>query len=150
MISLREEGLARSIGVSNFHVHHLDRLAIATGVTPVVNRVECHPWLPQNELRAVHAQRRIVTQAWSPLARGRMLADPTIRGISERLGVSAAQLILAWHLHRGLSVIPKSNRVQRLAENAAAVDLSLDAEVMAAIDSLETGERTGADPDDRD
>lgn len=149
LIELRDEGLVRSIGVSNFTAEHLQRLIDETGVTPAINQVESHPWLPQHDLRAFHAEHGIVTQAWSPLGRGRLLDDATIAGIAEKHGASPAQVIIAWHLALGGAVIPKSNSRERLVENLAAVNLTLDDADMDAIAGLETGERTGTHPDDR-
>lgn len=150
LVSLREEGLVRSIGVANFHVHHLDRLAERGLPAPVLNQVECHPWLPQEALRAWQADRGILTQAWSPLARGRLLVDPVIRGVAAAHGATPAQVLLAWQLSREVAVIPKTTGAHRLTENALAVDLVLTEADMLSIAHLESGVRTGADPDDRD
>ncbi|MGD8167470.1 aldo/keto reductase [Herbiconiux sp. P16] len=150
---LAADGRARSIGVANFHTKHLDRLIAETGTTPVVNQVELHPWLPQSEVRAYDASRGILTQSWSPLARGHVL-DPAhgsemLAVLAQKHGKSPAQIVLRWHVQLGLSVIPKSVTPSRIRENIDVFDFELDADDLAAIASLETGERTGVDPDDR-
>ena len=147
LIRLREEGRARSIGVANFHQSHLDRLIAETGVTPALNQVELHPSLSQAALRAHDDRLGIVTQSWTPLGRGAVFSDPQVQAIAERLDATPAQVILRWHLQHGLSVIPKSERPERLAENFAALDLVLTDADMAALDGLDSGQRTGPDPD---
>jgi 2,5-diketo-D-gluconate reductase A len=148
LIRLRDEGRVSSIGVSNFHVHHLERIIGETGVTPVVNQVELHPWLPQAELRAAHERLGIRTEAWSPLARGRVLGTPLLDAIAAKHGRSPAQVVLAWHVHLGNVVIPKASSAERIRENLDVFDVRLDAEDLAALATLESGERTGRDPDD--
>jgi len=147
---LRADGRARSIGVSNFHPHHLDRLLAETEVVPVLNQVEMHPWLPQAEVRAYNAAHGILTEAWSPLARGRIVGNATLDAIGAKHGKSAAQVVLAWHLSLGSIVIPKSVTPERIRENIDVFDIVLDAEDLVAIESLDSGERTGKDPDDLD
>lgn len=144
---VREEGKARSIGVSNFHVHHLERLARETDTVPALNQVELHPRLQQNALRSYHDEHGIATEAWSPLARGHFLGDPPLVRIAARYGVTAAQVVIRWHLQRGTIVIPKSVTPERIRENMSVFEFQLDDEDMAAIATLETGERTGTDPD---
>jgi len=146
--TLRADGRARSIGVSNFHTHHLDRLLAETGIVPAVNQVELHPWLQQRELRAYNAAHGILTEDWSPLARGRAIGNPTLDAIGARYGKSAAQVVLRWHLDLGDVVIPKSVTPERIRENLDVFDFSLDAADLAAITALDAGERTGKDPDD--
>jgi 2,5-diketo-D-gluconate reductase A len=141
------DGRARSIGVSNFHEHHLRRLFDETDVVPAVNQIEVHPWLPQNELRAFCAERRIAVEAWSPLARGALLDDPTIGEIASRLRRTPAQVVLRWHIERGDIVFPKSTRPERIAENFAIFDFSLDEDEVAAISALDCGRRIGPDPE---
>lgn len=145
---IRAEGRARSIGVANFHTHHLDRLATETDVVPAVNQVELHPWLPQEEVRRYDAEHGIVTEAWSPLARGRVLGDPTLDRLAAKHGVSPAQIVIRWQLQLGNVVIPKSSTPARIRENLDVFGFALDADDLAAIAALETGERTGKDPDD--
>ncbi|MDO5614021.1 MAG: aldo/keto reductase [Paracoccus sp. (in: a-proteobacteria)] len=147
LIRLREEGRARSIGVANFHQAHLDRLIAETGVTPALNQIELHPSLPQVALRAHNDRLGIVTQSWTPLGRGHLFAAPEVVAIAGRLGATPAQVILRWHVQNGLSVIPKSERPERLRENLAALDLVLSDEDMAALNALDSGHRTGPDPD---
>jgi 2,5-diketo-D-gluconate reductase A len=147
LVRLQAEGRVRSIGVANFHVHHVDRIVAETGVAPVLNQVEMHPWLPQRELREDHAARDIRIQAWSPLARGRVLADPTLAGIAAKHGRSPAQVVLRWHVQQGVGAIPKASSPARIRENLDVFGFALDEADVAAIASLESGERTGRDPD---
>lgn len=149
LIELRDAGRVRTIGVSNFTEEHLRRIIDETGVVPAINQVESHPWLPQHELRAFHDANGIVTQAWSPLGRGRLLEDPVIGGIAGRLGVSPAQAVIRWHLQLGGALIPKSTNPQRLRENLDVDGFELTDDDMAAIAGLATGERTGTHPDER-
>lgn len=148
--TLRADGRARSIGVSNFHTHHLDRLLTETDVVPAVNQVELHPWLVQTEVRAYNAAHDIRTEAWSPLARGRAIGDPTLDGIGARYGKSAAQVVLRWQLQLGNIVIPKSVTPERIRENLDVFDFTLAESDIAEISALDAGERTGKDPDDLD
>jgi len=145
---IREEGRARSIGVSNFQVHHLERLLGETGVVPAVDQVEAHPWLQQRELRAFADAHGIVTEAWSPLARGRILDDPTLLRLAEAHGVSTAQVVIRWHLQQGLVVIPKSVTPSRIRSNADVFGFELSDGDLAAIAALDSGQRTGSHPDD--
>ena len=147
LVRLQAEGRVRSIGVSNFHVHHVDRIVAETGVAPAVNQVELHPWLPQRALREDHAARGIRVEAWSPLARGRVLDDATLAGIAAKHGRSPAQVVLRWHVEPGVIAIPKASSPARLRENLDVFDFSLDDADAAAIASLESGTRTGRDPD---
>lgn len=145
---IREEGRARSIGVANFHIHHLERLAAETGTVPAVNQVELHPWLPQAEVRAYDSAHGIVTEAWSPLARGRVLGDPVLATLAAKHAVTPAQIVIRWQLQLGNVVIPKSSTPARIRENLEVFGFELDADDLAAIAALESGERTGKDPDD--
>ncbi len=147
LIRLQQEGRVRSIGVANFHAHHIERLIAETGVKPVVNQVELHPWLPQSEVRAYDERRDIRTEAWSPLARGRILGTPLLDDLADKHGRTPAQVVLRWHIELGNIVIPKASSPERLGENLDVFDFALDADDLAAIASLETGERTGRDPD---
>jgi 2,5-diketo-D-gluconate reductase A len=147
LIELREAGLARSIGVSNFYEEHLDRLEAETGVIPAVNQVELHPAFQQRALAEYHARKGIVTQSWSPLGQGQLLADERIGRIAEKHGRSPAQVIIAWHLAQGFSVIPKSASPERIAANFAAAELALDGEDMAQIAAMDDPDgRVGPDP----
>jgi 2,5-diketo-D-gluconate reductase A len=147
LVKLQEEGRVRSIGVSNFKPHHIKRLAEVSDVLPVINQVELHPWLPQSEVREFDASRNILTESWSPLARGRVLDNEILDGIADKHGKTPAQVVLRWHVQLGLVVIPKSNSLSRVEENSRVFDFQLDVADLAAIASLETGERTGMDPD---
>lgn len=144
---LRDEGAARSIGVSNFMIEHLRRIMAETGVAPAVNQIELHPGFQQTELRAFHAGQGIVTQSWSPLGHGSLLKHPEIARIGARHGKTPAQAIVRWHIDSGLGVIPKSVRAERIAENFEVFDFRLDGEDMAAMAKLDdpTG-RIGPDP----
>ncbi|AQR75002.1 aldo/keto reductase [Sphingomonas sp. LM7] len=148
LVRLREEGRAKSIGVSNFGADHLRAIIDATGIVPAVNQVELHPGFQQRDLRAFHAEHGILTQSWAPLGQGTMLTHPAIVAIAEARGCSPAQAILAWHLHHGLAVIPKASARERLASNLAAGGVQLEATDIAAIDALDdAGGRLGPDPD---
>src|SRR5665213_1587865 len=146
-VDLAAEGLVRSIGVSNFQPAHLDRLVAETGVTPSINQVELHPWLQQAELRRKHHELGIVTEAWSPLARGRALDHPLLGAIGRRHARSPAQVVLRWHLQLGNVVIPKSVTPERIRENIDVFGFELDPDELAAIGDLDRGERIGPDPD---
>jgi 2,5-diketo-D-gluconate reductase A len=143
---LRDQGRIRSIGVSNFEPEHLTLLIDATGVVPAVNQIELHPLLPQTELRKVHAQRGIATEAWAPLGRGALLNHPTITTVAEGCGRTPAQVLLRWHLQPGNIVIPKSVNPTRIASNFDLFDFELSADEMASICSLDDGTRLGPNP----
>jgi 2,5-diketo-D-gluconate reductase A len=143
----QQQGLVRSIGVSNFQPAHLARLVEETGVTPAVNQVELHPYLQQPGLRREHADRGIVTEAWSPLAQGAVLDDPAITAIAEAHDKTPGQVVLRWHVQLGNVVFPKSVTVERIRQNIDIFDFELSADEMAAIEALDRGERTGPDPD---
>lgn len=146
LIRAREEGFATSIGVSNFRPEDLDRIVDETGVVPVLNQIELHPELPQDELRAKHLEMDVVTQSWTPLGKSRTFESAVIQGIAERTGASPAQVVIAWHLRLGCAVIPRSTNRERLAENLAAADVTLTDEDVAAVATLRTGFRSGPDP----
>jgi 2,5-diketo-D-gluconate reductase A len=146
-IQLQKEGRARSIGVSNFHPEHLQRLIDETGVTPVINQIELHPDFPQKENRAWHERHRIVTESWSPLGQGTLLENPVVAKVAAKHGRTPAQVIIRWHIDNGLVVIPKSVTPSRIEENFKVFDFRLDAEDMAAFADLEKdGKRIGPDP----
>jgi 2,5-diketo-D-gluconate reductase A len=142
-------GRARSIGVSNFQVSHLRRLASETDVVPAVNQIEVHPYLTNEEVRAYGAEHGILTEAWSPIAQGGVLEDPTISAIANRVGRTTAQVTLRWHVQRGDIIFPKSTTPSRIKENFELFDFELTEDDMAAISALDKGEdgRTGAHPD---
>jgi diketogulonate reductase-like aldo/keto reductase len=146
LCELREQGRARSIGVSNFLVEHLERIIDATGVAPAVNQIELHPRLQQSELRGFHREHAIVTESWSPLGRGALLDDPVIEETAAATGRTPAQVLLRWNVQLGCLVIPRSVRPQRIEENARIFDFELDREQMATIERLDRGERIGPDP----
>jgi 2,5-diketo-D-gluconate reductase A len=147
LIEFHRDGRARSIGVSNFSTHHLDRLRDETGVVPSVNQIEIHPYLTQDELVAYGRQYEIATEAWSPIAQGLVLNDPTIMSVAAGIGRTPAQVVLRWHVQRGEIVIPKSVTPGRVAENFKIFDFELGADDMAAISGCNRDERTGPDPD---
>ncbi len=141
-------GRCRAIGVSNFTPHHLRRLFAETEIRPAVNQIEVHPYLAQDDVRAFGADHEIVTEAWSPIAQGKVLSDPAITAIAERLNRTPAQVVLRWHVQRGDVVFPKSVSRERMAENFALFDFELGTEDMASLTGLDRGERTGPDPDE--
>jgi 2,5-diketo-D-gluconate reductase A len=145
----KADGRARSIGVSNFQVEHLERLAAETDTVPAVNQIEVHPYLTNEEVRSYGRDHGIATEAWSPIAQGAVLDDPTITEIAERVGKTPAQVVLRWHLQRGDIVFPKSVTPSRMKENFEIFDFELGSEEMDAITALDRGEegRTGAHPD---
>lgn len=144
---LLAEGRVRSVGVSNFQQHHLERLLAETDVVPVLNQVEMHPYLQQRDLRAFHDQHGIATQAWSPLGRGNVLADPDVARIAHDTGRTPAQVILRWHLQQGVLTIPKASSRERIAANRDVFDFELDAAHVATLDSLDRDQRFGSHPD---
>lgn len=147
LIELQKRGLARSIGVSNFTAAHLGRLIAETGVKPVLNQIELHPFMQQTTLRAAHTALGIQTESWSPLAQGKIVDDATIAAIAKKHGKSAAQVVIRWHLDSALVVIPKSVTPERIRANADVFDFTLDAEDMAAFALLNRNQRLGPDPD---
>lgn len=148
MIEARDRGLVRSIGVSNFTIPMLTRLIDETGVTPAVNQVELHPYFPQGELRAFHADRGIRTESWSPLARRtELLAEAVIGEVATAHGVTPTQVVLRWHVELGSTPIPKSADPERQRENADVFGFELGAEKVAAISALERGRLWDGDPD---
>ncbi len=144
---LYRDGRVRAIGVSNFQRPHLERLFDETGVVPALNQIEVHPYLQQHNLRAFHSDHGIATQAWSPLGRGHVLADPVITAIAADLGRTPAQVILRWHLDGGNLVIPKASSAERIRGNLHLFDFALDPAHREALDGLERGQRFGSHPD---
>ena len=143
---LQAEGMVKSLGVSNFDMVQLQYLATQANVMPVVNQIENHPHLSQVALRRFHKEQDIVTQAWAPLGRGTVLAEPIITTLAERHHKSPAQIVLRWHVQNGVSIIPKSSQPARILENGAIYDFALTDEEMALIDSLNTFQRLGREP----
>jgi 2,5-diketo-D-gluconate reductase A len=143
------DGRARSIGVSNFQIEHLERLAADTGTVPAVNQIEVHPYLTNEAVRSYGREHGIATEAWSPIARGAVLDDPTITGIAERVGKTPAQVVLRWHIQRSDIVFPKSVTPSRMKENFEVFDFELTSEDMEEISALDRGEdgRVGPHPD---
>ncbi|MCL1869088.1 MAG: aldo/keto reductase [Promicromonosporaceae bacterium] len=156
--TLYADGKVRAIGVSNFTPHHLAELLAQTEVVPMVNQVELHPYFSQPEVRAADAEHGILTQAWSPIGgitfypgwgdeRRSVMQDPTIAEIAAEHGRSPAQVMLRWHVQQGRSAIPKSTNPSRIAQNFDVFDFELSADDVARIDALDTGVRSGPDPD---
>lgn len=148
--TFKSEGRARSIGVSNFLVPHLETLLAATDVVPDVNQVELHPLFQQRELREFQAGHGIRTEAWGPLGQGKyeLFTLPAIAEVASAHDVTPAQVVLRWHIQTGNIVIPKSNRRERMAENFDIFGFELSADEMAAIDALDENRRVGGHPED--
>ena len=149
MEEFHNDGRARSVGVSNFQVDHLERLAAETDTVPAVNQIEVHPYFTNESVRAYGQEHGIVTEAWSPIAQGGVLDDSTITEIAGKVGKTPAQVVLRWHIQRGDIVFPKSVTPSRMQENFDIFDFELDSADMEEISSLDQGEngRTGPNPD---
>ncbi|MFD0044066.1 aldo/keto reductase [Pseudarthrobacter scleromae] len=145
--TLYREGKVRAIGVSNFQPSHLDRLLQTAEVVPAVNQIELHPWLQQAELRTLHDGLGIRTEAWSPLGRGQVLADPVVHACAAEHGKTPAQVILRWHIQLGNIAIPKASTESRIRENLNVFDFELSDRDMTALAGLDRGHRTGSHPD---
>lgn len=147
---IRDAGKATSIGVSNFRVADLERLARETGTVPAINQIELHPLFSQRELREYHAAHGILTESWGPLGHARVdfFGEGPLVAIAAAHGVTPAQVVLRWHLQSGLVVIPKSNRRERMQENFDVFGFELSGDEMAAIDAMNRDQRTGGDPDE--
>jgi 2,5-diketo-D-gluconate reductase A len=145
----KKDGRARSIGVSNFQTAHLERLAKETDTTPAVNQIEVHPYFTNEAVRTYGSAHGIATEAWSPIAQGRVLGDPVVQRIADATGRTPAQVVLRWHIQRGDIVFPKSVTPQRIRENFALFDFELGGSDMDVLTSLDNGEagRTGPNPD---
>ncbi|MEH1053705.1 aldo/keto reductase [Micromonospora sp. CPCC 206171] len=148
----QRDGRATSIGVSNFQVPHLERLAAEADVVPAVNQIEVHPYFGNEEVRAYDRRHNIITQAWSPIAQGKVLDDPTVVDVADEVGRTPAQVVLRWHVQRGDIVFPKSTTPSRIAENFQIFDFALDDAAMERISGLDRGEagRQGPNPDEFD
>ena len=149
MAEFVEDGRATSVGVSNFEPHHLDRIISETGVVPVLNQVEVHPFFGNEDVRAACARHDIAVEAWAPIARGKVADDATITGIADRLGRTPAQVALRWHVQRGDIVFPKTVTPERMQENFDIFDFELSDDDMSTITALDRGEdgRGGPHPD---
>ena len=145
----KADGRARSIGVSNFQVPHLERLAAETDTVPAVNQIEVHPYFVNADVRAYGAQHGIVTEAWSPIAQGQVLDDQVVEGIAKATGKSPAQVVLRWHIQRGDVIFPKSVTPERIRDNFDIFDFELSPDDVDALTELDKGEegRTGPNPD---
>jgi len=145
----KRDGRARSVGVSNFQVDHLERLAAETDTVPAVNQIELHPYFLNEEVRAYDEEHGIATEAWSPLAQGAVLDDPVVTGVAERVGKTPAQVVLRWHIQLHNIVFPKSVTAERIRENFEIFDFELEPGDLEAISGLDKGEaaRIGPDPD---
>ncbi|WP_237208151.1 aldo/keto reductase [Rothia nasimurium] len=150
LVELRERGLVRSIGVSNFTDTQLDHIIGDTGITPVVNQIELHPYLTQTDMRAENSARGVLTEAWSPLGNGLVLDDPVLHQLARERGIGVAELVLAWHLAVGHVVIPKTETPARMASNLAVQGLDLTPDEIAAIEALNRTHRLGGDPAEGD
>jgi 2,5-diketo-D-gluconate reductase A len=140
-------GKVRAIGLSNFQPAHIRRILDSTDLIPAVNQIEAHPYLTQDDVRAYNFDNGIITEAWAPLAKGKVLTDPVVTTLAERLGKTPAQVVLRWHLQRGDVVFPKSVTKARVVENFAIFDFELTAADLAALTALNRDERTGPDPE---
>jgi 2,5-diketo-D-gluconate reductase A len=149
LIEFQEDGRATSIGVSNFQVDHLARLARETSVVPAVNQIEVHPYFGNEAVRAADAEAGILTEAWSPIAQGDVLDDPVVTQIAGRLDRTPSQVVLRWHVQRGDIVFPKTTHADRMRENFALFDFELSEDDVAALPALDRGEdgRRGPNPD---
>lgn len=147
MQEMYESGRVKAVGVSNFQAAHLKRLFDETSIVPAVNQIEVHPYLVQESLRAFDAAHGIATEAWSPIAQGKVLDDEVIGSIAEKLGKTAAQVTLRWHIQRDDIIFPKSVTRSRVEENFAIFDFELSDDDMDSITELDRNERTGPDPD---
>lgn len=153
--TLLSDGRVRSIGVSNFMPEHLSDLLEHTEVVPAVNQIEVHPYFQQKQLQTLDRERGILTQAWSPIggitsyreSSRRSFDEPVLLSIGERYGKSAAQVMLRWHIQKGIQVIPKSTKPERIAENFDVFDFELTGDELAQIDALDTGKRGGPEPE---
>ncbi|GAA4753202.1 aldo/keto reductase [Gordonia alkaliphila] len=141
------EGLTRTIGVSNFQIPHLRRILTETATVPAVNQIEVHPYFQQEALRAFGHEHGIVTEAWSPIAQGKVLGDPVLTAIADEVGRTVAQVVLRWHIQRGDVVFPKTVSPTRMAENFALFDFVLTEAQMTRIAALDANARGGPDPD---
>ena len=146
LIEMREQGLVKSIGVSNFEEEHLQKIISSTGVVPAINQIELHPYLQQSALSEIDTEHGILTEAWSPLGQGQALEDSVLSAIAAKHSVSVAQVIIRWHVQNGRVVIPKSVTSSRIRSNIDVFGFELDQEDLATIKALNTDSRIGPDP----
>ncbi|WP_206166217.1 aldo/keto reductase [Mammaliicoccus sciuri] len=147
MENLYNEGKIKNIGVSNFHVHHLEELLQEASIKPVINQIECHPYLTQKELRAYLEAQKIVAQSWSPLMNGQILEDEVVKEIAIELGKTPAQVIIRWNIDENIVVIPKSVTPSRIEENLNVFDFELSEDQLSRLNALNKDERIGPDPE---
>lgn len=147
MEDLYNEGKIKNIGVSNFHVHHLESLLQEASIKPVINQIECHPYLTQKELRAYLEAQKIVAQSWSPLMNGQILEDEVVKEIANELGKTPAQVIIRWNIDENIVVIPKSVTPSRIEENLNVFDFELSEDQLSRLNALNKDERIGPDPE---
>ncbi|PCM40554.1 aldo/keto reductase [Mammaliicoccus sciuri] len=147
MENLYNEGKIKNIGVSNFHVHHLEELLQEASIKPVINQIECHPYLTQKELRAYLEAQKIVAQSWSPLMNGQILEDEVVKKIANELGKTPAQVIIRWNIDENIVVIPKSVTPSRIEENLNVFDFELSEDQLSRLNALNKDERIGPDPE---
>jgi 2,5-diketo-D-gluconate reductase A len=150
LCEFKQDGRAKSVGVSNFQVAHLERLLAESDELPAVNQIELQPYFQNREVAAFCAEHNIAVEAWSPIAQGRVLDDPVILEIAEASGKSAAQVVLRWHIQKGYIIFPKSSNAERIRDNINIFDFELTDDQMAQIDGLDNGEagRNGPNPDE--
>lgn len=144
---MKKEGLTKSIGISNYGMVHLQYLATQAHEMPVVDQLECHPWLSEKPMIDFNNQHHIVTQAWAPLGRGRIFEEPIIKSLAEKYSKSPAQIILRWHLQNGLSFIPKSAHAARIKQNADIYDFQLTSDDMKQMNSINKNVRISQEPE---
>lgn len=147
MENLYNEGKIKNIGVSNFHVHHLEELLQEASIKPVINQIECHPYLTQKELRAYLEAQKIVAQSWSPLMNGQILEDEVVKEIANELGKTPSQVIIRWNIDEKIVVIPKSVTPSRIEENLNVFDFELSEDQLSRLNALNKDERIGPDPE---
>lgn len=143
---LYNEGKVKNIGVSNFNVDHLENLLQETSIKPVINQIECHPYLIQKELRTYLEAQKIVAQSWSPLMNGQILEDEVVKEIADELGKTPAQVIIRWNIDENIVVIPKSVTPSRIEENINVFDFELSEDQLSRLNALNKDERIGPDP----
>lgn len=147
MENLYNEGKIKNIGVSNFNVHHLEKLLSETSIKPVINQIECHPYLTQQELRTYLAAQKIVAQSWSPLMNGQILEDDIVKEIANDIGKTPAQVIIRWNIDEDIVVIPKSVTKSRIEENLQVFDFKLTENQLNKLNALNKDQRIGPDPE---